>query len=57
MMRDNGSESTLTIMKTFNKDYRISFEMCGLSFEEATAIGSVLNELSGKYGHKFEEVD
>lgn len=57
MMRDNGSESTLTILKTFNKDYRISFEMCGLSFEEATAIGSVLNELSAKYGHQFEEVD
>lgn len=57
MMRDNGSESTLTIMKTFNKDYRVSFEMRGLSFEEATAIGVVLNELSKKYGHQFEEVD
>lgn len=57
MMRDTGSESTLTIIKTFNKDYRINFEMCGLSYEEATAIGAVLNEISVKYGHKFEEVD
>lgn len=57
MMRNTGAEATLEIRKCVASDYIVEFKMSGLSFDDAVAIGAVLDHLREKYGKSFQEVD